>query len=186
MKIFIWTDTCTQCSQQHPPMITKMWKQPKCLPTGKWTKKLWHIDRYIHTHSGKPHRHSKRTKCCHLQQHGWAQRVSGLVKRSKANTLYYHFYVESKNFIPLCPPFPFGNQSLNVFLFFKVTYLLICADPRWRSSKESTCQCRRWKTRVPFLGWEDPSEKEMATHSSVPAWRIPRTEKPGGLQSMGL
>ena len=101
-----------------PAQITKMWKQPKCLPTGKWTKKPWHMDRYIHTHSGKPPRHSKRTKCCHLQQHGWAQRVSGLVKRSKANTLYYHFYVESKNFIPLCPPFPFGNQSLNVFLFF--------------------------------------------------------------------
>ena len=36
-----------------------------------------------------------------------------------------------------------------------------------------------------FLGWEDPLEKEMATHSSIRAWRIPRTEEPGGLQSMG-
>ena len=40
------------------------------------------------------------------------------------------------------------------------------------------------ETRVQFLGWEDPLEKEMATHSSVLAWRIPQTEEPGGLQSM--
>ena len=35
------------------------------------------------------------------------------------------------------------------------------------------------------LGWEDPLEKDMATHSSIRAWRIPRTEEPGGLQSKG-
>ena len=40
-------------------------------------------------------------------------------------------------------------------------------------------------TWVPFLGWEDPLEKGMATHSSILAWRIPWTEEPGGLQSMG-
>ena len=43
-----------------------------------------------------------------------------------------------------------------------------------------------WETRVRFLGWEEPLEKEMATHSSTLAWKIPWTEKPGGLQSMGL
>jgi len=42
-----------------------------------------------------------------------------------------------------------------------------------------------WETWVQSLGPEDPLEKEMATHSSVLAWRIPWTEKPGGLQSMG-
>ena len=36
------------------------------------------------------------------------------------------------------------------------------------------------------LGQEDPLEEEMATHSSILAWRIPWTEEPGGLQSMGL
>ena len=36
------------------------------------------------------------------------------------------------------------------------------------------------------LGWEDPLEKGMATHSSILAWRIPQTEEPGRLQSMGL
>ena len=38
---------------------------------------------------------------------------------------------------------------------------------------------------VPSLGWEDPLEKGMATHSSVLVWRIPWTEELGGLQSMG-
>ena len=41
------------------------------------------------------------------------------------------------------------------------------------------------ETRVQFLGPEDPLEEGMATHSSVPAWRIPWTEEPGGLQSLG-
>ena len=38
---------------------------------------------------------------------------------------------------------------------------------------------------VRSLGWEDPLEEEMATHPSILAWRIPRTEKPGGPQSVG-
>ena len=41
-----------------------------------------------------------------------------------------------------------------------------------------------WETRVQSLGGEDPLEEGMATHSSFPAWRIPWTEEPGGLQSM--
>ena len=40
-------------------------------------------------------------------------------------------------------------------------------------------------TRVRSLGWEDPLEKGMATHCSILAWEIPRTEKSGGLESMG-
>ena len=43
-----------------------------------------------------------------------------------------------------------------------------------------------WKTRVRSLGWEDQLEKEMATHSSNLAWKIPWTEETGGLQSMEL
>ena len=42
------------------------------------------------------------------------------------------------------------------------------------------------ETWVSSLDWEDPLEKGMATHSSILAWRIPWTEEPGGLQSMGL
>ena len=42
-----------------------------------------------------------------------------------------------------------------------------------------------WEAWVQSLGWEDPLEKEMATFSSILAWKIPWTEEPGGLQSMG-
>ena len=41
-----------------------------------------------------------------------------------------------------------------------------------------------WETQVHFSGQEDPLEEEMETHSSILAWRIPCTEKPGGLQSI--
>ena len=41
------------------------------------------------------------------------------------------------------------------------------------------------ETWVQFLGWEDPLEKGMATHSSILAWRIPQTEVPGGQWSTG-
>ena len=55
--------------------------------------------------------------------------------------------------------------------------------PRWLSGKESTCNAN---TQVWFLSQEEHLEKEMATHSSVLAWKIPWTEEAGGLQSMGL
>ena len=42
------------------------------------------------------------------------------------------------------------------------------------------------ETQVQSLGLKDPLEKDMATHSSILAWRIPWTEEPGGLQSLGL
>ena len=42
------------------------------------------------------------------------------------------------------------------------------------------------ETQVRSLGWEDPLEKEIASHSSILPWRIPWTEEPGGLQSIGL
>ena len=40
------------------------------------------------------------------------------------------------------------------------------------------------ETQIKSLGWEDPLEEEMATHTSILAWKIPWTEDPGGLQSM--
>ena len=48
--------------------------------------------------------------------------------------------------------------------------------------KESAAIQETW---VRSLGWEDPLEKRMVTHSSILAWRIPWTEEPGGLHSMG-
>ena len=43
-----------------------------------------------------------------------------------------------------------------------------------------------WETQVRLLGWEEPLGKEMATHSSILAWRIPWTVEPDGLESMEL
>ena len=47
------------------------------------------------------------------------------------------------------------------------------------------CLPAMWETQVWSLGWEDPLEKEMAAHSGILAWKIPWTEEPGRLQSMG-
>ena len=47
------------------------------------------------------------------------------------------------------------------------------------------CLSAMQETRVRFLGWEDTLEKGIATHSSILAWRIPWTEEPGRLWSMG-
>ena len=49
--------------------------------------------------------------------------------------------------------------------------------------KNSPAMLETW---VPSLGQEDPLEKDMATHSSILAWRVPCTEEPGRLQSIGL
>ena len=51
--------------------------------------------------------------------------------------------------------------------------------------KEPACQCKK-EMRVQSLGWKDTLEEGMATHSSILAWRIPWTEEPDGLQSIGL
>ena len=56
------------------------------------------------------------------------------------------------------------------------------AFPGGSDSKTSVCNAG---DLVQSLGWEDPREKEMATHSSTLAWKIPRTEEPGRLQSVG-
>ena len=63
--------------------------------------------------------------------------------------------------------------------------MLLGGFPGGASSKERVCQSRRRKTQVQSLGWEDPLEEGLATHSSLVAWRIPWTEEPGRLQSMG-
>ena len=54
--------------------------------------------------------------------------------------------------------------------------------PWWLSVKNLPAV---WEMKIQSLGWEDPLEKEMATHSSSLDWEIPWTEKPGGLPSLG-
>ena len=55
----------------------------------------------------------------------------------------------------------------------------------WLSGGSGSLRAK-WKRQVCFLGWEDPLEKGMATHSSILAWSIPWREEAGGLQLMGL
>ena len=69
----------------------------------------------------------------------------------------------------------------------------VCVDnlysgfPSGSDDKESICNAGDLGSGGKiFLGWEDPLEEDMATHSSILAWRIPWTEEPGWLQSMGL
>ena len=63
--------------------------------------------------------------------------------------------------------------------------MVIYLVPGGASGKEPACQCRRHKTWVQSLGWEDPLEEEMVTRSSILAWRTLWIEEPGGVQSMG-
>ena len=60
---------------------------------------------------------------------------------------------------------------------------MVMGFPGGSEGKASACNAR---DRVQSLGWKDTREKGMATHSSILAWRMPWTEEPGGLQSMGL
>ena len=57
--------------------------------------------------------------------------------------------------------------------------------PRWLSSKESACSAGDMGDADLILGSGAPLEESVATHASILAWRIPWTEEPGGLQSMG-
>ena len=70
-----------------------------------------------------------------------------------------------------------------ISFFFYGCVIFHCWLPRWLSDKGSACPCKRcrldpWVEQVPW-------EYEMATHSSVLPWRIPRREQPGRLQSVG-
>ena len=77
------------------------------------------------------------------------------------------------------------NEHVSCFQF-----LTMCSGcyglPRWLSGKESTCQAgdMGWEDSQ-SLGWEDSLEEEMATYSSILAWKMPWTEQHGGLQSIG-
>ena len=68
------------------------------------------------------------------------------------------------------------------------TYIYICfwGFPGSSAGKEFPCNAETWETWVQCLGWKDPLEKGMTTHSSILAWVILWAKKPSGLQPMGL
>ena len=88
------------------------------------------------------------------------------------------------------------NQIFKEFSYSSNGWVITCdylwlsksltQNPVYWSTIEPACRCRRQKRLVPSLGQEDPPAKEMATHSSFLSWRLPWTEEPDGLQSMGL
>ena len=69
------------------------------------------------------------------------------------------------------------------FFFFLLEYLGWGASLVAYTVKNLPTVQEPW---VQFLGWEDPLENRMETHSNILAWKIPWTEKPGEIQSMGL
>ena len=72
------------------------------------------------------------------------------------------------------------------FIILFEMYYVLKVPPRWRWWQRTRLPMQ--ETQEPWvlsLGWEDPLEEGMANNSSILAWRIPRTEEPGGLQSMG-
>ena len=77
-----------------------------------------------------------------------------------------------------------------LYVFVYITNIPVCgyissSDRASLVAQRGMCLPAMWETWVRSLGREDPLEKEMATHSSILAWRIPWTEEPGELQSMG-
>ena len=82
-----------------------------------------------------------------------------------------------------------GFFTLNSVGFLFAPFLISNCSDLWRTSLLAQTVKRQptmLETWVQSLGWEDHLEKEMATHSSTLAWKIPWMEEPGRLQSMGL
>ena len=106
----------------------------------------------------------------------------------KLKLQYFSHLMQNRQLIGKVPDA--GENLCNEFFIF-TTHLLWILDIQLGFSggtngKESTCNAGDKEMHVLSLGWEDPLEKEMATCSSILAWKIPWTEEPDRLQSMGL
>ena len=73
-----------------------------------------------------------------------------------------------------------GSNGFCWFLFLSIKHPILCLPGGSVVKNLPAVQ----ENPIQSMGWEDPLEKKMATHSSTLAWEIPGTEKPGGLQSM--
>ena len=76
------------------------------------------------------------------------------------------------------------KEIKNVYLHSLMCYTR--ASQMAQVVKNLPANAETWEMRVQSLGWEEPLEEEMGTHSSILAWKIPRTEEPGGLQFKGF
>ena len=118
------------------------------------------------------------TQLCLFHSYLFAPKVFIKIVQFYSTDLYYHLYYNLYSYVYL---------SLFIcFLFcFFIGLFVYYGLPGWLNVKESTCNAGDIETQVRSLGWENPLEKEMATHSSILAWEIPWLEEPWGLQSMG-
>ena len=80
----------------------------------------------------------------------------------------------------LKPPHFYSWKKLNLLISAKFLWVFLNGSV----GKKSTCNSEDAREAVQSLGWKDPLEEEMATHFSIFAWRITRTEEPSGLQSI--
>ena len=73
-----------------------------------------------------------------------------------------------------------------MYLYFSYLYICFVGFPSVSVAKDLPAVQEMQRTQVQSLGWEAPLEEGMATHSSILAGKIPWTEEPGGVQTMGL
>ena len=104
---------------------------------------------------------------------------NGYKREAKRKELIFQVWC-SKEYFWFCSKirhFPPQGKKTSKTHFFRGPSSLVAQMVKNLPARPETC--------VRFLGWEDPMEEDMATHSSILAWRIPWTEELGGLQSMG-
>ena len=96
----------------------------------------------------------------------WAQVLKFLIAGHTCPSFMKHIYFNGLFFWVIPLGFHGGSEGEN-------------------KTKQKQTRLPMQETQVRSLGWEDTLEKEMATHSSIPAWKIPWTTETGGLQSIG-
>ena len=116
----------------------------------------------------------------------WLDRISVFIRRDTGEVAFSPSPISLAHSLspPPFPPSALLPLPLLLLLSFLIfIYLFGC----WTSLVAQMAKHLpiMWETRVLSLSWEDLLEKEMATHCSILAWKMPWTEEPGGLQSMG-
>ena len=98
--------------------------------------------------------------------------------------LLFGFYSVSLNFLSI-PELVASHLTTVALEYISVPHVAYLELPWWLNGEESACNSGAAQDTVWSLGQQNPLEKGTATHSSILAWKIPWTEKPGGLQSTG-
>ena len=117
----------------------------------------------------------------HFSYQSCFKRVKSATKRQHIIFLNLVWFFFESYILPLLIVLTFLRE-IGLYAWFKACASGVQGFPHSLVGKESVCNA---ETQVQFMAWGDPLEKEMATHSSILAWRIPLTEEPGRLQSMG-